>query len=246
MVSKSSLQDFKKYLLDFIDKSEIKELDKLKLRLSDLSNEKNDYKSVPGEASLGGISSKGETAFQRGIFNAQNVLLDYGKTVREIQWLDIEIPVVLNKNRRRPCVDLIGITSDEIPVICELKYHKSKSDHPIYGIVESLMYYYYIRCNYELLDKYDIHHTGLKKFEWSYIANFQSPKLLLVANKKYWDYWLNRVDKENFSRQVKCFCDKLNVNIECFSADDEDFEFQKGEYEKYTPVISSNRWMVVI
>ncbi|QNJ97047.1 hypothetical protein [Constantimarinum furrinae] len=246
MVLKLTVEDFKKYLLDFIEKSEIKEMDRLKLRLSDLGNEKNDYKSMPRKVSLGNIRSKGETAFQRGIFNSQNTLLDYGNTLKEVNWLDLEIPVVLNKNPRRPSLDLIGITSDDIPVICELKYHKSKSDHPIYGIVELLMYYYYILCNHELLDKYDIHHTGLKKFEWSFIANFESPKLLLVANKRYWNRWLNRIGEEIFSSQMKYFKDNLNVNIECFSTDDEDFEAQKGDCEKYIPVISSNRWLKVI
>ena len=243
MTSRITNAQFKGHIIDYIDKSDWKDLGKLKATLENRGYELTEHPTNPGPTSFI-IGNTTEAAFQRAIFNNQKVVLDNGEMKTEVQWLDFELPVVLNKNPRRLCLDLIGMTLDGVPVICELKFsNKSKSNHPIYGVIELLMYYYYIRCNHDVLD---VHHAGFKKFEWSYIANFESPKLLLVANKKYWDYWLNRIDKETFSSQIKYFWDKLNVNIECFSTDDEDFESQKGEYEKYTPVINSNRWMVVI
>jgi hypothetical protein len=244
MTSLITKEEFKNYLIDFISNSKYKELEKLKEVLVNTDNETVEYPSNPGKPSLENISATTEAAFQRAIFNEKETKLDYGKAEKEVvKWLEIELPVVLNKNSRRLCLDLIGAL-DGVPVICELKYsYKSNSDHPIYGIIELLVYYYYIHCNYEKLDKHDVHHhLVLNDFKWSVIVKNAFPKLLLVANEKYWNYWFNRENKNEFLKQVLELCKKLDVNINCFVAKDEDFHSQKGENEKYTPKLTSNTW----
>ncbi len=246
MISRITNEQFKGHIIDYIDNSDWNDLGKLKATLENEDNESIEHPTNPGTPSII-IKDITEKALQRAIFNCQKAVIDHGRTKTEVQWLDFELPVVLNKSSRRLCLDLIGMTSDDVPVICELKYsNSSKSNRPIYGVIELLMYYYYIRCNHDALDRHDVHHDGFKKFEWSFMANHESPKLLLVANKKYWNYWLNRMDKESLSRQIRSVCDKLKVNVECFSVDDEDFESQRGEFVEYTPVISSNKWIQVI
>jgi len=247
MASRIKNQNFKINLLDFIDKSDLKALCQLKATLEDTDNETNEYPSKPGEPSLKGIKDVTEKAFQRAVYNAQKIVIDYGESKKEIvQWWDFELPVVFNSKSRRPCLDLIGTTMDDIPVICELKYSdKSNSDHPIYGAVELIMYYYYILCNHKVLDKYDIHHKGLNKFKWSSIADITFPKLLLVANEKYWKYWLERIGKKSFMNQVLELCEILNVKIDCCVAKDEEFRLQKGENDEYTPIITSTTWVKV-
>lgn len=247
MKSLITKEKFKNHLFDFISNSKYKELEKLKEVLANTDNETDEYHSNPGKPSLTNIRATTEDAFQRAIFNKKETILDYGKGETEVvKWLDIELPVVLNKNPRRLCLDLIGAL-DGVPVICELKYaDKSYSDHPIYGIIELLVYYYYIHCNYEKLDKYDVHHhLVLNDFKWSVIAKNTSPKLFLAANKKYWTYWFKRENKNEFLKQVLELSEKLDVDINCFVTEDEDFRSQKGKNVKYTPKLTSNTWIKV-
>jgi len=242
-------EEYKERLLMFISYCKSVSLDNLKDMLEDASNVKGDYESNPSKPTLNNIKSTGETAFQRAIFNNKEVVIDYNglKENDRIKWLDIELPVVLNKNPRRPCIDLIGAL-DGIPVICELKYaENSNSDHPIYGVVELLIYYYFIHCNYEKLDKYSVHHSlVLKDFKWSTIINNGFPKIMLTANTKYWNYWFGRENKAEFLKTVLNLAKMLDVNLACYEANDENFNEQKGDMEHYTPILTSNIWKRIV
>lgn len=247
MTSLNNKKEFKAILLDFISNYNLNELDSLKKLLFDSSNENGDHPSTPGKPKLDNISSTGEKAFQRGVINASETYLDYknSRGPKKVRWLDIELPVTLSENPRRPSIDLIGSISD-IPVLCELKYlESSPSNHPIYGVVELLIYYYFIQCNHEKLDKYKIHHQlASSDFKWSEIANSKSQKLLLVANSSYWKYWFDRSEKHDIILQVHKLEKSLNVNIDLFESDEENEYFikQKGDKKTYKPLINNKIW----
>lgn len=243
MTSLISKSDYKKKLLDFIDKQGLKELDQLKEILLDDKNCTGDYPSSPGKPSLKNINSTGEKAFQRAIYNKESTVIESKKGPDKVIWLDLELPVTLNKNPRRVSIDMIG-SLEGIPVLCELKYaEKSNSNHPVYAIVELLIYKYLIFCNYEKLDKYEVHHhLKIKDFKWEVIVNNRFTYLIIAANKKYWDYWFSRIEKKELVLQVFRLGSALDTNIWLCESEDEDFIKQKGEKDKYTPVIESNIW----
>jgi len=39
------------------------------------------------------------------------------------------------------------------------------------------------------------HHHLYNNFKWASIAKNRFPRVLLVADKSYWDYWFNRILK---------------------------------------------------
>lgn len=245
MTSLITKEEFRAKLLEFISISNVNELSYLRNILEDEENVLGDHPSKPSMPNFDSIKSTGEKAFQRAIFNSKKSILDYQRSagLETVTWLDIELPVALNRNPRRKCIDIIG-SLDGIPVICELKYHeRSPSNHPIYGVVELLIYYYFIHCNYQKLDKYDVHHhLVLKDFKWEVIVKNGFPQLLLVANKKYWDYWFNRLNKNELAKQVFDLGVLLDANIHLFEAPNEDFIMQKGNKPSYKPELQSNVW----
>jgi len=245
MTSLITKEEFKQKLIHLIDHQDINNLSVLKEILEDKSNITDDYPSSPTKPSLDKIKSTGEKAFQRAIFNGKYSMLDFkrGKVSAEkVTWIDIELPVVLNKNPRRRCIDLIG-SMDGVPVLCELKYkEKSPSDHPLYAIIEILMYRYLIHCNYEKLDKHEVHHNFYNNFRWEIIVKNRFPQILVVANKSYWDYWFNRISKDEFVQNAFELGSELDTNIHLFEAPDEDFINQKGNKESYKPTLTSNYW----
>jgi hypothetical protein len=245
-MSKISKEEFKKKLIDFIASQNNNLLDKLRKKLEEDNNCSGDYPTKPGKPNLDNIASTGETAFQRGIFNGEYSILNYGKEIvnKKVVWNDIELPVTLNKNSRRISIDLIGLINNQ-PVLCELKFHgKSPSkDQPIYAIVELLMYHYFIQCNYKKLDKYNVHHDLLlKEFGWEIIVENNTSQLLVVANKKYWDYWFKKISKKELLKQTLALSKDLTTNIHLFETHDEDYIGQKGKQKTYKPIISSSIW----
>ncbi len=245
MTSKITKEQFRANLLEFIEENSFEKIDELKKMLEDEANTTGDYPSSPGKPSLKSIKSTGEKAFQRAIFNNKYSLLDFKRNngYEKVDWLDLELPVTLNKNPRRRSIDLIG-SIDGVPVLCELKYkEKSHSDNPIYAMVELLIYRYFISCNYEKLDKYDVHHHLIfDDFKWGWIAKNPFPQLLVVANRSYWDYWFNRIPKNDLWELVKKISLVLDSSIHFFETEDEDYIKQKGLDEKYKPSVNSNVW----
>lgn len=246
MASRISKEEFKKKLIDFITNQNNSSLDTLRKKLVDDDNCFKDYPTNPGKPNLDNIKSTGETAFQRGIFNGEYSILKYGKEIgnKKVVWNDIELPVTLNKNSRRISVDLIGFINDQ-PVLCELKYQKKSTskEPPIYAIVELLMYHYFIQCNFKKLDKHNVHHElFMKKFKWEEIVENEVSLLLVVANKKYWDYWFKKTSKKELLKQTLGLNVDFNLNINLFETQDEDYEKQKEKQEKYKPTVSSKIW----
>lgn len=243
MTSLITKEEYKKKLLNFIDNQDINELNTLKEILEDTANCLGDYPSSPGKPNLNNIKSTGEKAFQRAIINGKYTEYENKGEIEKIIWLDLELPVTLNKSPRRISMDLIG-NLDGIPVLCELKYfEKSSSNHPVYAIVELLMYKYLIYCNYKKLDKYEVHHhLVLKDFKWEVIIKNHFPALIVAANKKYWNYWFKKIDKDKLVKQTFKLGSDLDTNIHLFETPDENFISQKGTKTSYKPILSSKLW----
>lgn len=245
-------QEFKEKLEDLISNNPKIKNPKV---IADLKNKLNfvseKHPSKPGKPNLQGIKSVTEVAFQRGIYNGATTnlienLLDDDKI---INWIDLELPVVLSKNRRRFCIDIIGSTKDKL-VLCELKFNKlgaNPSDNPMYAIFELLIYYHFVRNNFKDLDELKIFHNlpSNKNFNWEKYLKNSVPLLLVTANASYWKYWLNRKNyKTELLKEVSVLEKELHIEIQLYETDDEDFLEQKkmGDNESYSPKVASNIW----
>jgi len=245
MTSLITKEEYKEKLNKFIDSRNDKKLKSLKEMLNNDDYYNLDHPSSPGKPNFDNIRSTGEKAFQRAIFNNGYTLLDYGRGVglEKVVWLDIETPVTLSKNRRRPCMDMLG-SLEGVPVLCELKYYeKSRSNDPVYAIIELLIYRYFIQCNYKKLDKYNIHHhLVLEDFKWEVIVKNGFPQLLVVANEKYWSYWFNKIEKTELLNLTLGLGMDLDTNIHLFEAFNEDFIIQLGDRASYKPLLQNQTW----
>lgn len=207
---------------------------------------KEEYHTKPGKLSLKNIKSTSETAYQRAIFLSKETTLN---TLGKVTWNDLELPVVFSNSPRRRCVDLIGKLNNKTPVLCELKFtssnsYYSNSPSPIYAVVELLIYYYLIKDNCEELDKKEVFHKDEKviSFKWS---DFNSNSIfIIVANEKYWDYWLKRYEKQK--NEIRLWLKSLPLKVCFFSSADFNFKEQKGNQEKYSPsVLEKTEWTEV-
>ena len=174
-------------------------------------------------------------------------MLDFKKRndYETVQWMDGELPVVLNENSRRFSIDLIG-SMDGIPVICELKFAGTRnSDSPVYAAIELLTYYCFIQFNADFLDKHNVYHKNFEPFKWNVIVKNGFPRLIVCANKSYWDVWSKKFNMAQLRNQVFDWGTELDTNINLFQTQDFDFKIQKQE-GKYTPFIPiSSIWEIV-
>jgi hypothetical protein len=241
-------EDFKKLLIEIIDKASTMDtrVRKFKDLLLDPNNYGDNYHTSPKKMTFD-IRSTGETAYQRAILNANPTLLDFKKNngFEKTIWMDGELPIVLNRNPRRPSIDLIG-SLDGVPAICELKFAKKKaSDSPVYAVIELLTYYCLIQFNADYLDKYQVNHKNMIPFKWNVITNNGYPSLIVCANKSYWDSWLTKLDTTTLKTLVLSWGTSLLTNISLFQTEDFDFESQKGT-ETYIPAIPTNTiWEII-
>lgn len=240
-----SIQEFKKKLETIIFKSNKITNPKVKENLIEKLNFKsNIHPSKPGKPNFDKIKADTEVALQRAIFNGKTTILQNESAI--VEWIDIEIPVVLSENRRRPCVDIIGIKKDKL-ILCELKFKKKSNprDTPYYAVFELLIYYYFVRCNYENLDKFNICHdlSTTKNFKWEKYLKNSLPQLIVAANDSYWKYYLQRKDYEiELLKVIEELENLLNIKIQLFKTVNENFDIQKGENDTYSPKVTSNIW----
>lgn len=180
------------------------------------------------------IRATKEVACQRAIFNSTTKL----DGSSEVDWKDVELPVVFGRYPKRPSIDLIGELKDSRPVLCELKFVKAgkkyRSDSPIYATIELLIYYYLITKNCLALQDGKIRHTNGKDFSWPGLTI--NPVLIVSANGDYWRQW-----KEFFQRHHINFNEwskDLPLKVQFYSFPDFDFDLQKQTKIKdglYTP-----------
>lgn len=182
-------EQFKKNLIEIIESAVEQDRNVLKFKdmLLDSSYYGDNHHTNPKSISFE-ISSTGETAYQRAFLKSEKTLLNFkpGNGSETVQWMDGELPIVLNKNPRRNSVDLVGSIED-IPTLCELKFANSRrSDSPLFAAIELLTYYCFIQFNADFLDKYDVFHKNLKPFKWSVFVTNRSPRspyLIVCGNK---------------------------------------------------------------
>jgi len=242
-------EEYKKRLIEIIDAAVVldKRVIKFKDKLLDCSNFGDNYHTNPKKMSFE-ITSTGETAYQRAILKSKKNYLDFkkGNDFETVEWIDGELPIVLNKNPRRAAIDLIG-SLEGVPTICELKFgNTAKSDSPYYAAVELLTYYCFIQFNADYLDKYNVNHKNLNCFKWDDITRNSFPRLIVCANKLYWDEWFKKIDLTTLRNQVFQWGVHLDTKINLFQTEDFDFKLQKGDKKKYTPSIPDNSiWKIV-
>lgn len=202
------------------------------LRKSVENYTKREYHTKPGNFS-NEIRSTGETAYQRAIFQSGKTTLN---TLSEVSWRDLELPVLFSKNSRRRCVDLIGTSDENVPVLCELKFASQigNSGSPIYAAIELLIYYYLIQDNYQELDAKKVFRGNLRSFRWE---DFNLSSIFIVgANEKYWRFWQKRYEKRK--NEVESWLNSLPLIIRFFSSANINFKEQKGTQKQYTPSLS--------
>ncbi|MDP2947174.1 MAG: hypothetical protein Q8N88_03590 [Nanoarchaeota archaeon] len=108
-----------------------------------------------------------------------------------------------------------------------------------------LTYYCFIQFNADILDKYNVFHKNLKPFKWNAITYNGFPRLIVCANKSYWDAWFTKFDKAKLRNQVFEWGMHLDTNINLFQTEDFDFKLQKT-LGKYTPTIPNNSiWEII-
>ena len=184
------------------------------------------------------IEATTEVALQRAMFilgSSKRGLKD-----DEIEWLDMEIPVVPGNARR---LDLIGqYKKSKEFVICELKYGNSfkRSNSPQYAADEVVRYYELIKRNIAFVN--NKHHyvpnedqyVG-KKFDWKDVIS-RGTKLIVVANAAYWTHWLGHLGNELPKYGV---FEGKKKKVECYSIDIpiDFFEKLSEGKSKYQPQI---------
>ncbi|RKX23105.1 MAG: hypothetical protein DRP35_00250 [Candidatus Zixiibacteriota bacterium] len=227
-----------------------KSFEELKDTLNDNSLITADSHCNPKTPNLSDFKSNSETGYQRAIFNTKfsHLTFSSGKD-KNINWLDLELPVELRNQSRKKCIDLIGKIDDK-PIICELKYKpkdsKSNSDRPEYGIFELIIYYYLILCNNEKLNNNKVHHNSkeISDFNWNNIIN-EKPLLILAANKKYWENWFDKKTyqpcdtRDEILNLVHNLNKKLEINLCLFETNNIDLE---SDDTKYKGIDVSKEW----
>jgi hypothetical protein len=196
------------------------------------------HPSKPGKFSEE-IKDTGEKAFQRAILDSKSTKLEPDI---KVDWFDLELPVILNQNSRRQCIDLIGHDSNRF-VLCELKFN-NKKDSPNAATRELLEYYRLILKNAAYLDSYSIHHTNNvcnRNWQWVSIKK-DNPILVVAANEKYWNYWgkTKKVDFYEQLKQIKAWSEELKVDIFLYKTQDVDFKKQKVDDQPYRPFLCEN------
>ena len=168
-----------------------------------------------------------------------------------IEWIDIELPVIITPCSRRPSIDLIGRDSKGALVLCEVKFN-NRNDSPHKAEMEILGYLAEIILHYEELDNNNIHHPNMthSTFNWGELINTK-PRVFIIANRGYWETWQRKYDKgmkENTDKS-KVLANGMRIkdnSIECYSIDIDRYYFKylksKSKEETYNPVLNVFEW----
>lgn len=212
------------------------------------------YLSNPGPIDLSHIRDTSEKALQRALLlqtiEGQNSVFNEEK----IEWLDIELPVIITPCSRRPSIDLIGRDSQGTLVLCEVKFNNG-NDSPHKAEMEILGYLAEIFLHHEELDKNNIHHPNMthSTFNWGELINTK-PRVFIIANCGYWENWQRMFDKEwkKNTDKSKALANGMRIkdnSIECYSIDIDKNYFKnqfdiksKTKEESYKPVLNVFEW----
>lgn len=149
-----------------------------------------------------------------------------------INWIDLELPVILSNNGRRPSIDLVGRDENGTLVLCEVKFNNT-IDSPHDAECEILNYVAEILLHYKELDENEIHHSNMNhmEFRWEEIIE-KKPRVMIIADRGYWQRWQRKINKAKTAKQKskRALAGKMIVrdsSIECYSIDIEKDYFKK-------------------
>ena len=186
------------------------------------------------------IAGTGENANQRAIIDSKTTSF----INHDIDWVDIEIPVIPGGKARRDCVDLIGLTKNEKKIVLvELK--DQGGDNPFDAAFQLIDYYINIQENYKELN---LHNNNKEYRNFGDMYDDRKPDnentiLVVAAPTTYWDEW-SESKINNFLDLLKYFKEtihEINFNINFAKYPHEDFIKQKGNNKKYTPKVENNQ-----
>lgn len=204
------------------------------------------YPTNPGDVARE-IQSTSEAAVQRAFFFQETTKVGDGR----IRWLDAEVPVCPGRNARRRAMDLFGywisesMADNNRPVVAELKFSTAKSPgagSPPFALFEALAYGASLFVNRRSND-------GNLKGHGQSLDVSVFPDLVVAANRAYWVSWREKLSEDisllfDLSRELE------SILSESFKAKppkifwawfaDIDFEQQKGDSERYTPVVPAD------
>lgn len=202
-----------------------------------------DYQTRPGHFS-GKVSDKNtnETAFQRALYSHSKIILFGDGHETPLTWRDIELPIILSKKSRRPCVDLIGQTSINgtfCTFLCELKYAKPGTAPPgnavDYAVFEALLYYAIVNRDHALLHEQNVYRPPRPpKFSWKAVSD--SRVILVLANDNFWIPAQQYPNLERLRKLVKEVRQSLGIRVLLCSTPNYTFCRPKGVIaERYGP-----------
>jgi hypothetical protein len=228
---------------------ESKKFDKLKAIVSEAGKNARSHKTKPGKHSPDvSVYTKGETAFQRALYNHSVGFIQLGKLL----WCDIELPVAFSQKSRRRCVDLVGHLENHGHFLCELKYAKSEksasSKDPDYAVLEALLYYGLVEKNQKELDNYKVWRDERNaQFYWADVA--KSRTIMVLANDSFWGKaQRNPAASERICELVNSIQSELKIGV--LLCKTPDFDFKKGaanDPKRYCPQMpnGADKWETV-
>jgi hypothetical protein len=204
--------------------------------------------SKPGKRSLA-IADIQEKAYQRAYFVKKKICVVVDdKEKFDVEWLDIEVPVVQGGKARRLCLDMIGrVGGKNTFVIGELKGPHGTS--PFYAIKEVLSYACHVCDNHARLESHPAFHKDTEIIEVpSYWPEYEGEYLIVGAPSSYWGKWAEH------KRKIKAVGAKWLAEsglqghrLLMVEYPDEDFKSQREGPKKYVPCVlnGNDQWGVV-
>lgn len=171
------------------------------------------------------IKHTAECALQRAIILSSESKLN-GKNV---EWLDIELPVDYSGNARGRSIDLIGKDEEGRYVLCELKFRKQYHDNgnPEEAAKQVKKYYELIKKNHSEICG---HKENGKPIDWQEVTSDRT-RLVVAANTSYWNFWDGK-------RKQGLNFDTSDVELYSIQVEESEFKEQKGSKETYIPRMS--------
>jgi len=187
----------------------------------------------PIKTSADGTIKFTEKRLARAIWNFEKLTFPKGHGF--IRLLDYEFPLqATGDDKAIGEVDLLGLTDGGVLSVIELKYLNLKegsdaSDSPLYALVEALRYSAIIEANLvfvkDAMARKKAENAGEER--WSGEIKSDKPRILLIANKRWWNYWDERDRQKKKGKWKKIFIEllaaikeELGIEIKCYSIND--------------------------
>lgn len=191
-----------------------------------------------GTVGNGPIKKRGDVTIEltekrlaRAIWNYKKLTLPEGRGY--IRLLDYEFPLrATGENKGIGEIDLLGLTDVGVLSVIELKYLKEgvgAGDSPLYALVQALRYSAIIEANLvfvkDAIDNKRVENAVEER--WGGKIKSDKPRILLIANKQWWNYWDERDRQKKKGKWKDLFFDllvdireELDIETECYAIND--------------------------